>query len=189
MSYVLLSENGRVLARSQSKSFLQRKQKRIRGDTRIQKERLPVEVGRTPIDERRRVRTVAAITQTRNRIGLQKLRKPKVGQKPKPRRRRLFDQENILDSSVIKYLDYDLERKIVHIQFIRYRHRRGGSNKGSYLGIPPQLFEDWWEGKASCRTDDTSSLKRWKKGDTPSLGAFFNQKIKGKFTYIAGVWM
>lgn len=49
--------------------------------------------------------------------------------------------------------------------------------------IPPSMFEDWYLGKASCRTDDIRrkgrliKRKRWWAGKTPSLGAFFNQYI------------
>jgi hypothetical protein len=59
----------------------------------------------------------------------------------------------------------------------------------TFLNVPESIFNRWWEGKASCTTDDgngTIRHMRWVQGKTPSLGAFFNQYIKNHYPYARG---
>ena len=62
----------------------------------------------------------------------------------------------------------------------------------TYFYVPSHIFDRWWAGKATCQTDDTGGfsgrkMKRWIKGKTPSLGAFYNQYIKGQYTVARGI--
>jgi len=50
-----------------------------------------------------------------------------------------------------------------------------------YYRVPPEVIENWKIGAATCITFDPSGLKRWWLGKTPSLGAFYNSEIKGKY--------
>lgn len=53
-------------------------------------------------------------------------------------------------------------------------------------GVPEHIFNDWIARKALARTEDTAKPKRWKKG-APSMGAYFDQYIKGNYTILRGI--
>ena len=81
----------------------------------------------------------------------------------------------LMDSSWIKGLDYDPMTKIATTIFRLHSY--------NFHAIPKRVFDRWYLGMASCMTDDASDLKRWWVGKTPSLGAFFNQQINGRYAY------
>jgi len=87
---------------------------------------------------------------------------------------------DLMPSSFISYLFYHEKQTVVQM-------RLNGRNYYA-KGVPKNVFIDWSRGAASCRTNDTSSLKRWTIGKTPSLGAYFDQNIKGKYTITSGVF-
>ena len=59
--------------------------------------------------------------------------------------------------------------------------------KYSFFNVPEALFNAWKEGVATCSTDDPTGQKRWEIGKNPSLGAFFNDKIKHRrYSYVTG---
>jgi hypothetical protein len=58
-----------------------------------------------------------------------------------------------------------------------------GDTLYTFHQVPSLLFENWWEGKASCHTDDETGRMRWWPTKTPSLGAFFNQHIRNHYNY------
>lgn len=49
--------------------------------------------------------------------------------------------------------------------------------------IPLDIFNDWKRGAATCITTDTGLIKRWWRGKTPSLGAYYNKNIRGKYKF------
>lgn len=53
----------------------------------------------------------------------------------------------------------------------------------SSVTIPISIFDDWKEGKATCITTDSGIIKRWWRGKTPSLGAYYNKHIRGKYKF------
>lgn len=84
-------------------------------------------------------------------------------------------RDRLIKSSWIKSLSYDATTQTVQM-YTRF-------GKGyEYMGVPVSIFNDWWEGKATCKTSDFGKKKQWWVGKTPSLGAFYNKKIKGKFS-------
>ena len=91
--------------------------------------------------------------------------------------------KGLKQSSVAQYLEYYPNKNIVQIRLGSFRQRNY-----YYIGVPRFVFNNWWEKGAICQTTDTSSLKRWKKGKTGSLGAFYNQNIKGQYKKIEGVY-
>ena len=62
----------------------------------------------------------------------------------------------------------------------------------TYLHVKESVFARWAAGLASCITDDPIGgkknlhRKRWIKGKTPSVGAFYNKYIKGRYTCMKG---
>jgi hypothetical protein len=61
----------------------------------------------------------------------------------------------------------------------------------TYSHIKESVFKRWQAGLASCITDDPQGgskmhRKRWIKGKTPSLGAFYNRYIKGGYACSRG---
>lgn len=91
-----------------------------------------------------------------------------------------FDAQfyNEIRSSVVHYLDYFPETKVVQVQL--------GATWYWYEEVPEKIFNDWRMGDAHCKTNDFMRRKRWWKGKYPSLGAFYNQKIKGRYTMHIG---
>ena len=87
---------------------------------------------------------------------------------------------SLMPSSVVHYLFYHEKQTVVQM-------RLNGRNYYA-KGVPKSVFIDWTQGAAACRTNDTSSLKRWTIGKSPSLGAYFDQYIKGKYTITLGVF-
>ena len=90
---------------------------------------------------------------------------------------------DLMDSSFVTDLEYDdsLQRVNVKLSGIWY----------TYFNVPEFVFNSWWEGLASCTTDDVGGFtgrhkKMWIVGKTPSLGAFFNQHIKNIYKYTRG---
>jgi hypothetical protein len=55
----------------------------------------------------------------------------------------------------------------------------------TYFKVKESVFLRWQAGLASCITDDPQGnkihRKRWVKDKTPSLGAFYNKYIKGRY--------
>lgn len=81
-----------------------------------------------------------------------------------------------LQSSFIAMLEYD------EISGYATVYMKNGSSY-RYANVPRRIFQAWKAGRATCKTDDHRKWKkRWWIGKTPSLGAFYNQKIKGKYT-------
>lgn len=91
----------------------------------------------------------------------------------------------MMGSSVVQYLDYMPDVQIVNVRLGAARFR---TRNYHYLGVPLAVFNQWWEGAATCRTNDKSSLRRWHAGDTPSLGAFYNQHIRGRYELREGFY-
>ena len=87
---------------------------------------------------------------------------------------------SLMPSSVVHYLFYHEKQTVVQM-------RLNGRNYYA-KGVPKSVFIDWTQGAAACRTNDTSSLKRWTIGKSPSLGAYFDQHIKGKYKITLGVF-
>jgi hypothetical protein len=81
----------------------------------------------------------------------------------------------LMESSWIYGLDWD--------PFTKEASTRFGFHAYTFHRVPKSVFDRWYVGMASCTTDDDSGLMRWSKGDTPSLGAFFNQHINGRYPY------
>lgn len=86
-------------------------------------------------------------------------------------------------SSVVQYLAYDPEKQIVYFRL--GASRRGTRNYHTTKKVPQSVFDDWKLGD-TCKTSDKSGLKRWVKGDTGSLGAFYNIFIKGRYGTVRG---
>lgn len=61
--------------------------------------------------------------------------------------------------------------------------RMGSQNYKSNTPIPGPLFREWADGKATCKTNDTGIVKRFWIGKTPTLGGFYNKKIKGHYRF------
>ena len=53
--------------------------------------------------------------------------------------------------------------------------------KYTWKNVPEAIFNSWYRGAATCMTNDISGGRRWLKGDSPSLGAYFNHYIKNKY--------
>lgn len=105
----------------------------------------------------------------------------------KRQKRRLTKQRKEgfkIDSSWVHELRYFMEERKVWTLF--------NGKKYTYFNIPQAVFTSWWEGAATCITDDTEKSKRWFVGKTPSLGAFFNSNIlnsrtgKSRYRWIRG---
>jgi len=100
-----------------------------------------------------------------------------------------FDQHRgireLMGSSVVQYLDYDPETKVINVRL--GASRRGTRDYHTTKPVSQSVFNRWKRGEATCRTDDKSGLKRWSEGDTPSLGAFFNVFIKGRYGLVRGL--
>ena len=109
---------------------------------------------------------------------LDELREERIPQKRATRASIQFDQHRgirgLIGSSFINYLDYEPETKVVNV-------RLGYRNYHTTKDVPQSVFLRWKRGEATCQTNDKSSLKRWTIGKTPSLGAFFNVYIKGRY--------
>jgi hypothetical protein len=83
-----------------------------------------------------------------------------------------------LTSSFIDSLEYD------ELSGYAYVYMKNGSSY-RYANVPRRVFMAWKAGRATCKTDDHRKWrKRWWIGKTPSLGAFYNQKIKGKYSMV-----
>jgi len=83
-----------------------------------------------------------------------------------------------IDSSWISELTYDIENEKVHTIF--------EGRKYTFYNVPETLFNAWYAGAAATTTADKK--RRWNLHDYPSLGAFFNQRIKNKYKHSRG-WM
>lgn len=81
----------------------------------------------------------------------------------------------LMESSWIKGLDWDPMTKNADTLF--------GFHAYKFKKVPKTVFDRWYAGLASCTTDDDSGMQRWEMGKTPSLGAFFNQHINGRYPY------
>jgi len=56
----------------------------------------------------------------------------------------------------------------------------------TFKNVPETLFNAWYAGAAATTTSDKSKARRWSIHDFPSVGAFFNQRIKGKYSFSRG---
>ena len=85
----------------------------------------------------------------------------------------------LLKSSWISYLFYN-DNGHVNARF-------NGVNY-TVFDVPFSVYQRWRDGDAKCKTWDTSRLKRWRPGKSPSLGAFYDQNIKGKYKILRGLY-
>jgi hypothetical protein len=94
----------------------------------------------------------------------------------------------LMPSSVVEELEaisYDARPGYVDV------HVQLDDRQYTYVLVPQEVFDRWFQGKASCITDDVGKMtgkhrKKWIKGKTPSLGAFYNKYIKGKYRQTSG---
>ncbi len=77
-----------------------------------------------------------------------------------------------LSSSFVTQLDYFPEEEKVQVLL--------SGRPYTYKNVPELIFVAWTKGAATCSTSDSRKRKRWWIGKTPSLGAFFNDKIKNR---------
>ena len=118
------------------------------------------------------------IQQQQQIIPQQKRRK-----QPRPTKAKAsFDQHagirGLIKSSWINYLFYNDQGNVIA--------RFNGVNYTIYK-VPFLVYQGWRDGEAACKTWDTSKLKRWKPGKSPSRGAFYDQHIKGKYRIQRGI--
>ena len=158
--YLLVTTRGRVLARSSSESFLKIRQKKISQKTKIIEE--------TPAQAR------AAFAR---KVKDQKARAARQ-RAWWARSRNQMKRGVLLSSSFISFLEWDATTENARCIL--------SGKKYTFLNVPLSRFNAWKDGAAACDTDDPTGLRRWEIDKHPSLGAFFNQKIKPKYSYVRG---
>lgn len=84
-----------------------------------------------------------------------------------------IQEGGMIDSSWISELRYFPNEEKVWTLF--------QGRKYTFRNVPEGLFNAWYAGAAATTTSDTSKERRWNIYDFPSLGAFFNQRIKKKY--------
>jgi len=95
--------------------------------------------------------------------------------------RRYADRRELMPSSFVDELIYWEDTHVVNVLL--------NGRWYSVYNVPQGIFTAWFQGAATCMTDDAQRTKRWIVGKTPSLGAFFNHYIKSrKYRIIRGAF-
>lgn len=159
MTLALVDTSGVILVRSQSRTYLERKQKA----------------------ERHRKTKIININNLSLVEKIKLFRQTKAAKRKQWKRAitgaKRIAQGKHLDSSWITELQWFPDGRA----WALFEER-----KYTFFNIPEALFNAWFAGAAATTTSDPTGARRWTIYDFPSLGAFFNQRIKPKFSFVRG---